>query len=154
MEPYMKPAHLLLILALSIFAGIAKASAFFEKEGVAIRGYDPVAYFTDGGPRKGSAEFTSIYKGSTFRFASASNRDAFAANPGKYAPQYDGYCAYGVTGGYKAATDPTAWKIVDGKLYLNYNKQVQDKWSGDIPGYLKVSEAKWPAVEKTTKVIE
>lgn len=150
----MKLAHLMLILALTLFAGLARAGSFYERDGVAIRGHDPVAYFTDGAAKKGSPQFRATYKGSEFHFVSAENRDAFTANPDKYAPQYDGYCAYGVTGGYKAATDPAAFRIVEGKLYLNYNAKVQEKWSSDIPGYLRTAEAKWPEVSKTVKVIE
>jgi len=149
-----KLAHFLLILVIGLFAGLAKAGAFYEKDGAALRGYDPVAYFQDGGPKPGSAAFTSTYQGSEFRFASAANRDAFAANPEKYAPQYGGYCAFGLTRGYKATTDPLSFKVVDGKLYLNYNKQVQELWNKDVAGYVKIADAKWPEVAKQVKVIE
>ncbi len=137
-----------LLLSLSALAG-----SFNETNGVAIRGTDPVAYFSDKKAVKGSAEFTAEYKGSKFLFASAANRDAFVDNPAKYAPQYDGYCAYGVASGYKADTDPESFSVVDGKLYLNYNGEVKAMWSKDIPGFLRKSEEKWPGVEKTTKVI-
>jgi YHS domain-containing protein len=149
-----KLAHLLLILCISLFAGLAMAGGFYEKDGAALRGYDPVAYFTEGGPKRGSPDFKSSYQGSEFHFASAANRDTFAANPEKYAPQYGGYCAYGLTRGYKAATDPAAFKVVDGKLYLNYNAQVQEIWNKDVPGFVKTADAKWPEVAKQTKVIE
>jgi len=130
------------------------AGAFYEKEGAAIRGYDPIAYFTDGKPVEGSPQYKAEYKGSTFHFRSQSNRDAFAADPAKYAPQYDGYCAFGTAGGYKAATDPSAFTIVGNKLYLNYNQDVQKKWSSDIPGYVKGADGKWPEVAKQSKVIQ
>ena len=130
------------------------AGAFYEKDGAAIRGYDPVAYFTDGKPVKGSAEYKADHKGSTFHFRSQANRDAFAADPAKYAPQYDGYCAFGTAAGYKAATHPSAFTIVDSKLYLNYNQDVQKKWGSDIPGYVKSADGKWPEVAKQSKVIE
>lgn len=144
----------MLLAASLIVSAHAIAGQFFEKDGVALRGYDPVAYFTDARPAKGSAEHAARYQGSTFHFASKSNRDAFAADPAKYAPQYGGFCAFGTSGGYKAAIDPAAFTIVDGKLYLNYNRDVQKKWSGDIAGYVRRADANWPAVSVQTKVIE
>jgi YHS domain-containing protein len=132
----------------------AAAGQFFEKDGAAIRGYDPVAYFTDGKPVKGSPDHKADYQGSTFYFKSQANRDAFAADPAKYAPQYGGFCAFGTAGGYKAATHPSAFTIVGGKLYLNYNQDVQKKWRSDIPGYVRTADGKWPAVSGQTKVIE
>jgi YHS domain-containing protein len=148
----MKP-HLL--YAAIAFASLhAMAGQFYEKDGAAIRGYDPVAYFKEGKALKGSTENTAEYQGSMFHFASKSNRDAFAADPAKYAPQYGGFCAYGTAGGYKAAIDPAAFTVLDGKLYLNYNRDVQKKWSGDIPAYVRKADANWPAVRGQTKVIE
>jgi YHS domain-containing protein len=114
---------------------------------VAIEGYDPVAYFTDGMPVEGSSDFTAEYNGAVWRFASAANRDAFAANPEAYAPQYGGYCAWAVSQGYTAPIDPEAWKIVDDKLYLNFNKSVQRRWAGDIPGNIAKGDANWPGIK-------
>ena len=114
--------------------------------GVAIDGTDPVAYFTDGKPVEGSSNFEHEWNGATWRFASAENRDRFAADPEAYAPQYGGYCAWAVAQGYTASTDPEAWKIVDGKLYLNYNKDVQSRWEGDVPGNIAKGDANWPTV--------
>lgn len=119
----------------------------FTKRGLAIRGYDPVAYFTDGKPVKGKAEFTSEHEGAVWRFASAANRDAFAADPLRYAPQYGGYCAWAVSEGYTASIDPDAWKIVDDKLYLNYSKSVQRRWERDIPGRIAKADANWPQIK-------
>ena len=138
-----------LLLALPSLAG-----EFFEKNGVALRGYDPVAYFTEHRPVEGSAEFTAEYQGSTFRFANKANRDAFAAAPTQYAPQYGGYCAYGTALGQKVAVDPAAFSVVDGKLYLNYNRDIQKQWSGDIPGNITKADANWPVVRRLTKVVE
>ena len=112
----------------------------------AIEGYDVVAYFEDGKPVEGSADFTAEYKGATWRFASADHRDMFKANPEAYAPQYGGYCAYGVSQGHAVRGDPMHWKIVDGKLYLNYNSGVQKKWVKDIPSNNAKADAEWPAV--------
>ena len=141
-------------IALASFGTSARAGDYFEKSGVALRGYDPVAYFKENRPVQGSAEHVAEYKGSLFRFASKTNRDAFAADPAKYAPQYGGYCAFGAAGGYKAATDPAAFTIVDGKLYLNYNRDVQKQWSGDVPGFIDKADRQWPSVARQSKVIE
>lgn len=138
----------------AVLTATAVAGEFFEKDGAALRGYDPVAYFTAGQPTKGSAKYKADYKGSTFHFASQANRDAFVADPAKYAPQYGGYCAYGTAGGYKAAIDPAAFTVVDGKLYLNYNRSVQKEWNKDVPGYIAKADRNWPAVSAQTKVIE
>jgi YHS domain-containing protein len=115
-------------------------------EGVAVGGYDPVAYFTQGKPVKGSEDFTLQHEGATWRFASAENRATFEADPAKYAPQYGGYCAYAVAKGSTAKAEPDAWTIHDGKLYLNFDKSVQAIWEKDIPGYVKKADANWPDV--------
>jgi YHS domain-containing protein len=135
-------------------SSLAQAGEFFEKDGLALRGHDPVAYFTQGAPAKGRPEHRAEYKGSTFLFATPAHRDAFVADPARYAPQYGGFCAFGLAGGYKAAIDPEAWSIVDGKLYLNYNRAVQQQWSADVPGFIAKADRHWPAVMKHTKVHE
>ena len=132
----------------------AWAGEFFERGGAALHGHDAVAYFKDGKPVKGAAAHQAEYKGSTFLFASQVNRDAFAADPARYAPQYGGYCAFGVSGGYKAATDPAAFTVADGKLYLNYNRAVQKQWSADVPGFIAKADKNWPAVTGQSKVHE
>jgi YHS domain-containing protein len=132
----------------------AWAGEFFEKEGAAIRGHDPVAYFKEGRPVKGLAEHRFEHKGSVFLFASKANRDAFAAEPERYAPQYGGFCAFGMASGYKAAIDPAAFTVQGGKLYLNYNRDVQKQWSADVPGFVANADRNWPAVSRQTKVIE
>lgn len=114
-----------------------------ERSGLAIQGYDPVAYHTLGKPTKGTAEFTVAHDGATYRFASAEHKALFEQEPGKYAPQYGGYCAWAVAHGYTAAIDPRAWHIVDGKLYLNYNASVAKDWSADTPRYIKSGNANW-----------
>jgi YHS domain-containing protein len=141
-------------MALAMLGVNAWAGEFFEKDGAALRGYDPVAYFTDNKAVKGSAEYKAEYKGSTFHFASQANRDAFMADPAKYAPQYGGYCAFGTAGGYKAAIDPAAFTVVNGKLYLNYNREVQKEWSKDISGLVTKADKNWPVVSGQAKVIE
>ncbi len=95
-----------------------------DGKSVAIKGYDAVAYFRQGAPVKGSPAFKQQWMGATWLFSSAEIRDLFAADPDKYAPRYGGYCAYAVSEGHTASIDPEAWKIVDGKLYLNYSKGI------------------------------
>ncbi|NQU60880.1 MAG: YHS domain protein [Rhodospirillales bacterium] len=116
---------------------------------VAIEGTDPVAYFTEGKAEKGLSKFNHSWKGATWRFKSAANQKAFAADPEKYAPQFGGYCAWAVSQGYTAAIDPEAWTIHGGKLYLNFSKGVQAEWAQDIPGNIAKGEKNWPqALEK------
>ena len=136
------------ILGIVLFAVACavQAQANLDSSGLALKGYDPVAYFTESKPVSGRAEFTAQHEGATYRFASAANRDAFAAAPEKYVPQYGGYCAFGVAGGYKAPIQPDAWTVVDGKLYLNYDRSVRSRWSSDIPGYVRKADANWPTV--------
>lgn len=110
----------------------------------ALQGHDPVTYFTDGAPARGSAAHAFDWDGRTWHFASAANRDAFAADPTRYAPQYGGNCAWAAAEGYLAPIDPNAWAIVDSKLYLNANRRIQRRWEGDIPGFIARADANWP----------
>jgi YHS domain-containing protein len=120
-------------------------------DGVALKGYDAVAYFQQNQPVKGKSEFKHQWKGAVWHFSSAANRDLFADNPEKYAPQYGGYCAYGVSKGYAVDVDPFAWKIVDGKLYLNYNKEVAKIWGQDNTNYIKQADQNWPGLIKKSE---
>ncbi len=133
-------------LMLMVGAAHAAKDPVFSTRAGAIRGYDPVAYFTTGKPVKGQRAYTTSYQGADWYFASAENRDTFIAMPEKYAPQYGGYCAWAVSQGYTASIDPDAWSIVDDKLYLNYSQGVQRKWSKDIPGNIRSANANWPSV--------
>jgi YHS domain-containing protein len=140
----------LLLLALSTFAAhAALAGEFFEKDGAALRGYDPVAYFTAAEPQKGLPDISYDYKGSRFLFANAENRRVFMQSPEKYAPQFGGYCAYGTAQDYKVSTEPDAFAVVDGKLYLNYNRNVRTIWQQDVPGNIARAEKNWPEVAKS-----
>jgi YHS domain-containing protein len=112
-----------------------------------INGYDPVAYFTDGKPMKGSGYHVADFEGVTYAFASKEHKEMFEAKPEKYMPAYGGYCAYGVAVGKKFVVDPEAWKIVDGNLYLNLDRDIQKKWLKDVPGYIKKAEANWPKIK-------
>jgi len=116
--------------------------------GTALKGYDAVAYFNEGRPVKGKDEFRHDWMGAKWYFASASNRDEFAKSPEKYAPQFGGYCARAVGHGSTANIDPEAWKIVDGKLYLNYDKSVQKMWEQDVPGWIQKGNENWPRLIK------
>lgn len=119
------------------------AAGMARPEAPAISGYDTVAYFRDGKALKGSPSFTCQWRDMTWHFSSKENRDLFAAAPQKYAPQYDGYCAWALTEARRARTDPEVWKIVEGKLYLNCSPAAYEKWSRDIPGNIKEADENW-----------
>lgn len=133
--------------AVSVPAMAARAPVYTGLFGkVAVGGHDPVAYFKAGKPVPGSREFSASWQGAEYRFASAANRDAFKADPARFAPQYGGYCAWAVSQGYTASGDPRVWKIVNGKLYLNYNEDVGRKWAADTAGFIRSGDANWPKV--------
>jgi len=137
---------IIVLLVLSIQLQ-AQKSEIFVKDSVAVRGYDVVAYFTKSTPVKGTSEFVHIWKGGKWYFANRENQETFKASPEKYAPQYGGYCAYGTAGGYKAPTDPDAWTVSDGKLYLNYNKKVMENWRKDQANFIDKANKNWPTVK-------
>lgn len=150
----MKIRHLIAALAITVVPAAALAPAALAEAPVytgtfsntAVQGYDPVAYFTEGAPVKGSKDFTTEYEGAEFRFSTAANRDAFIADPAAYAPQYGGYCAWAIADGKHAKGDANHWSIVDGKLYLNYNGSVQDKWNADRAGFIEKADVQWPEI--------
>jgi YHS domain-containing protein len=142
----------LVALAVGIAAGSAGAAELNAQDGIAIKGYDVVAYFTDHAAVPGSEAITTQFDGATFRFASAEHRDAFIADPEKYLPQFGGFCAYGTSQGHKADIDPQAFTVVDGKLYLNYSMDVRAKFSKDIPGFIQKANQNWSEVSKDPKV--
>lgn len=148
----MTVVRLLLVLLVVGSVGSTYASQQFERNGLAIDGYDPVAYFTEQKPVKGSPEFRTDYQGATFQFASSAHRDAFVTEPSKYAPQYGGFCAYGMAKGYKAVIDPAAFTVVHEKLYLNYSESIRTRWLSDVSGHIQQANANWPEVQKQTKV--
>lgn len=124
----------------------AAKSIYFIRRGLAIGGYDPVAYFTDSGPVKGSQEHSLSYGGATWLFKSAKNKALFKGDPTKYEPMYGGYCAYAMARGAFAKTEPDAWRIYKGKLYLNYDLGIRKVWDRDKPGYIKKANRHWPNV--------
>ncbi|MFM9940241.1 MAG: YHS domain-containing (seleno)protein [Hyphomicrobiaceae bacterium] len=133
---------------LSLSPALARQPAVFNDliKGVAVGGYDPVAYHTLQKATPGNPAITAQHEGVTWRFASEANKALFVANPARYAPEYGGYCAWAVASGYTAKGDPEAWTLVGDKLYLNYNKSVQKGWEKDIPGNVKKGDANWPNV--------
>ena len=134
------------------FASVAATRAFaatppvFATGGVAINGYDPVAYFTQGEPVKGSAAHAVDWEGAMLHFASAEHKDMFEADPVKFAPKYGGYCAYAVSKGYTAETVPEAWDIHEDRLYLNFSKNVQRLWSLRKRYHIASADMNWPSV--------
>lgn len=118
----------------------------YATNGIAINGIDPVAYFTEEKPVEGDAAHAVEWNGATLLFASAENMQMFEANPDKYAPQYGGYCAYAVSKGYTATTDPKAWSVYNDRLYLNYSRSVRALWSVDKDGHIASADANWPGV--------
>jgi YHS domain-containing protein len=121
-------------------------TGFFSNE--AIRGYDAVAYFTEGKPVKGLDEFSFYYMGAEWKFASRTHLEMFRADPEAYAPQYGGYCAYAVANGDTASAEPELWTIHNGKLYLNYNRSINNRFREDIDSYIKQADQNWPEIEK------
>ena len=115
--------------------------------GLAAHGFDVVAYFTAGRPQLGNDQFATAYQGGTYRFASQANLDAFKASPGKYAPAYGGFCAFGAALGKKLDGDPHFWRIVGGRLLFNLNADVQRKWSEDIAGNVAKADDNWRRLE-------
>jgi YHS domain-containing protein len=142
-------SSLIAIATLSLMSTAAFAGEYFETDGVALHGYDPVAYFVASAAQKGQAQYSYEYKGSQFYFASEANKRAFMTAPEKYAPQFGGYCAFGTAQGYKVSTQPDAFAIVKDKLYLNYDKKVQKIWQQDVPGNIRQAEKNWPEVSKS-----
>lgn len=134
-----------LMLATIAVPAFAKDQTF-NTDGMAIRGYDPVAYFTMSKPVKGDASLSSEYNGANWAFSSAENKALFDADPAKYAPKYGGYCAYAVSKGATAPTDPDAWTIHNGALYLNYSVNVRSIWSEDKDGNISKADKNWPGV--------
>ncbi len=144
-------AGLAAVLASAPIFGMSNATADeitnFAPGGIAIRGTDPVAYFTMGKPVAGSDEFSAEYNGVTWKFSSEQNRAMFLANPVKYAPAYGGYCATGMSFGYKISIEPEQWKIVDGRLYLNNGPAAQRSFLKDPKGTIARADVNWPKIK-------
>ena len=135
------------VLALNAAAWAAgKPAINTSRSELALRGYDAVAYWSEGKPVQGLTSFEYRWMNAVWRFASAEHRDQFIKEPERYAPQFGGYCAYAVSQGHTADGDPNVWRIVDGRLYLNYSTQVKKLWEQDVPGNIVKGRQNWPAV--------
>lgn len=143
----MKRLILLTAMIVTAFVSKAQKAEVFSKSGQAINGYDPVAYFTQGKPVKGAKNLSYQWKDATWYFSSQHNLEDFKKAPEKYAPQYGGYCAYGLSDGHKAPTEPDAWTIVNGKLYLNYNTDVRSDWDKNRDERIKKADSYWPQIK-------
>jgi YHS domain-containing protein len=121
-----------------------------DSNGIALQGYDPVSYFTPGGPKLGTSNFINVNEGTTYRFANADNRDAFKKNPENYKPAFGGFCAMGVVFGKKLDVNPQLWRVVDGKLYLNVHKEAQARWLEDVPGNINKANLNWLNIRDLT----
>ncbi|MEM9473719.1 MAG: YHS domain-containing (seleno)protein [Pseudomonadota bacterium] len=144
----MKPIKSILTgVALSLTLATQALAAGVElnasSTGLALQGYDPVAYFTEGEATPGNWKITTSYNDATYRFASEAHKAAFEADPEAYLPQYGGYCAFGAAMGFKFDGDPHQWKIVDGELYLNISQDIQERWLTDVPGFIEQADVNW-----------
>lgn len=149
-SPKKRMKNLWLAAAIVLFTSAqvkAQKEQVFTDQSKAIRGYDPVAYFKEGKPVKGNEEYNFSWNDANWLFSSKENLDSFSRNPEKYAPQYGGYCAYGLSEGHKAPTDPNAWTIIDGKLYFNYNLKVKEMWIKDTRHRIEIADKNWPELK-------
>ena len=138
-----------ILSALLIWAGLTTAAVAGSNEHstMAVNGYDLVSYHIAKRPVRGNGHFVSVHQGVTYLFSSEGNKDTFDRNPAKYVPAYGGYCAFGVSVGKKFVGDPEVWRIVDGKLYLNLDENIQDMWLKDVPGRIKSANANWSDIK-------
>lgn len=120
---------------------------WYTEAGIAVQGYDPVAYFTEKKPVKGDVEFSYKWDGVAWLFSSAEHRELFKKDPEQYAPQYGGYCSLGVAYGEKPSGSAEAWTVRNGKLYLNNNKKVRDRWLQDPAKYIRMADEQWPRIK-------
>lgn len=143
----MKTFSVSFLIFISIVSAWSQKSPVFVADSAAIRGYDPVAFFGEQKPVLGSRTISYQWNGALWYFVNEENKKAFVADPEKYAPQYGGYCAFGMSNGYKAPTQIETWTIVDGKLYFNYNKQVQKDWNAKRTELIQKADQNWPKVK-------
>ncbi len=138
---------LLSFFALAVLFVPNLAQAGTENNLIGVQGYDLVSYHTMGKPVRGNGHNVAVHDGVSYQFSSAENRKTFEANPAKYLPAYGGYCAFGAAVGKKFNGDPNVWKVVDGTLYLNLDKDIQKKWNEDISGNISKADANWVKIK-------
>lgn len=145
----MKLTHTLFALVLAFFGltGAAQAGDY-EHSAPAVQGYDVVTYHTGKRPLKGNGNYVAVHEGATYLFTSESNMRTFKADPEKYVPAYNGYCAFGVSVGKKFIGDPEVWRVVDGKTYLNLDAGIQQEWLKDVPGRIETADKKWSKIKR------
>jgi YHS domain-containing protein len=142
-------------IAFSAFTFASDIDVNANNNDLAIQGYDPVSYFTQSAPVKGNSEFSATYKNAIYHFTTEQNRNSFQQNPVKFAPQFGGFCAFGVTMDRKFDTDPLAYKIVDSKLYLNLNSKVQKRWLSNTSEFIQTADGNWGGIKgQTDKALE
>lgn len=129
-----------------VFVATSGFAGNFTSSNVGAGGYDVVAYHTDGKATRGNGWHVATHQGTTYLFSSKKNRKLFVKNPDKYLPEYGGYCAYGLSIGKKFYADPTVWKVVDGRLFLNLDTKIQAKFESDLSGNIQKADANWPKV--------
>lgn len=141
---------ILIVSLLGALAALAHAGEVvnIDKNGLALQGYDPVAYFTNGKPVKGSPEFTANYKGATYQFASAEHRERFNQTPAKYEPQFGGFCGYAASINKLAPIEVDKFQVLHDRLILQHNKKAWDLWQKDVEGNLKKADANWPTLSQ------
>lgn len=149
----MKNIHSILFAVIAVaasFIAVDSFAGYVEESTTGVLGYDLVAYHTDGEPVRGDGNNLVVIEDVTYLFANEANKQAFEANPEKYLPAFGGYCAYGVSVNKKFVGDPEVWKIVDGTLYLNLDKNIQKEWKKDIPGNIVKANQNWPGIKDKT----
>lgn len=133
-------------LALTVMSAAGELVSI-DKKGLALQGYDPVAYFTVKKPTKGSPQFTATYKGARYQFANAEHKAEFEKSPARYEPQFGGYCGYAASINKISPISPEYWQVLDGRLVLQHNQKAWDLWTRDVPGNLKKADANWPQLK-------
>ncbi|MGH1487104.1 MAG: YHS domain-containing (seleno)protein [Cellvibrionaceae bacterium] len=146
----MKTSFITLIasMVIALFSMTSTAGEQYTKRGYAVSGYDTVAYFTVGAPTKGDKKIKTEWNGATWLFSSEENKQLFVANPEKYAPAYDGHCAFAAGIGKKVSAKPSLWKIIDGRLFLNFNKAANNRWLENPESYITDGDENWKDLSK------
>jgi len=143
----MKLKQLVIATLATLFFSAGAVAADYTHSTPAVQGYDVVTYHTDKRPLRGNGNFVATHDGATYQFSSKENMETFKANPAKYVPAYNGYCAFGVSVGKKFIGDPEVWRVIDGKTYLNLDSGIQNEWLKDVPGRIQTADSKWKKIK-------